>query len=254
MRIFPWRQDFAAVDVTTHGTSNLQKQFLVKQLLTFFQCSLFQEYVGGLNTTLDKKKNHPRDSRREERCSTCDIMLDQARSAQGKSRGSDLPCTDRAWSSMISHGEQRSSRRESRWWFFFLSRVVGPNRGSGARWVYGSEVCALPPRSFVPWLGLLPDFLASSFPSLSLSLTHSLSLSPPPSLLLLFYTEMWSQELGALFLFSDPIWLALAPRQCLKAWIWNSAKQALVLACCAEGYVLLVQSIIKQNLEYFSIM
>ena len=38
-------------------------------------------------TTLAKKKNHPRDLRREERCSTCDIMLDQARSAQGKSRG-----------------------------------------------------------------------------------------------------------------------------------------------------------------------
>ena len=37
---------YAAVDVTTHGISNLQKQFLVKQLLTFFQCSLFQEYVG----------------------------------------------------------------------------------------------------------------------------------------------------------------------------------------------------------------
>ena len=36
-------------------------------------------------TTLDKKKTHHRDSRREERCSTCDIMLDQARSAQGKS-------------------------------------------------------------------------------------------------------------------------------------------------------------------------
>ena len=34
-----------------------------------------------------QKKNHPRDSRQEERCSTCDIMLDQARSAQGKSRG-----------------------------------------------------------------------------------------------------------------------------------------------------------------------
>ena len=74
-----------------------------------------------------KKKNHPRDSRREEHCSTCDIMLDQARSAQGKvaeSRRSDLPCADRAWSSMISHVEQRSSSRESRWWFFFLSRVV----------------------------------------------------------------------------------------------------------------------------------
>ena len=37
------------------------------------------------NTTLAKKKNHHRDLRREERCSTCDIMLDQARSAQGKS-------------------------------------------------------------------------------------------------------------------------------------------------------------------------
>ena len=33
---------------------------------------------------LDKKKNHHRDSRLEERCSRCDIMLDQARSAQGK--------------------------------------------------------------------------------------------------------------------------------------------------------------------------
>ena len=81
------------------------------------------------STTLDKKRNHPRDSRREERCSTCDIMLDQARSRRAKvadSRGSDLPCADRAWSSMISHVEQCSSRHESRWWFFFffLSRVV----------------------------------------------------------------------------------------------------------------------------------
>ena len=32
-----------------------------------------------------KKKNHHRDSRREERRSTCDIMLDQARAAQGRS-------------------------------------------------------------------------------------------------------------------------------------------------------------------------
>ena len=31
-----------------------------------------------------QKKNHHRDSRLEERCSTCDIMLDQVRSAQGK--------------------------------------------------------------------------------------------------------------------------------------------------------------------------
>ena len=74
-----------------------------------------------------QKKNHHRDSRREERCSTCDIMVDQARSAQGKRDprlSATLPCGDRAWSGMISHVEQRSSRRESRWWFFFLSRVV----------------------------------------------------------------------------------------------------------------------------------
>ena len=51
-----------------------------------------------------QKKNHPQNSRREERCSTCDIMLDQARSAQGKSRRQSRigPCPaliapDRAW-------------------------------------------------------------------------------------------------------------------------------------------------------------
>ena len=80
--------------------------------------------------------------------------------------------------------------------------------GSSAGWVYGSEVCALPPRRFVPWWGLLPDFLASSFPVfLTLSLSHplSLSLSLPLSLTLLFYTQkMRSQELGVLFLFSSP--------------------------------------------------
>ena len=40
-----------------------------------------------------------------------------------------LPCADRAWSSMISHVEQRSSRRESRRWFFFLARVVEESTG-----------------------------------------------------------------------------------------------------------------------------
>ena len=51
-----------------------------------------------------QKKNHLRDSWREERCSTCDIMLDHAQSAQGKSRGQSRirPCPvliacDRAW-------------------------------------------------------------------------------------------------------------------------------------------------------------
>ena len=42
---------------------------------------------------------------------SCSIRRDQRRA-------------DRTWSSMISHVEQRSSRRESRGWFFFLSRVV----------------------------------------------------------------------------------------------------------------------------------
>ena len=37
-----------------------------------------------------KKKNHPQDSRREERCSTCDIMLDHKRSAQRKVRSATL--------------------------------------------------------------------------------------------------------------------------------------------------------------------
>ena len=55
---------------------------------------------------------------------SCSIRRDQRRAKVADVRGSDLPCADRAWSSMISHVEQRSSRRESRWWFFFLARVV----------------------------------------------------------------------------------------------------------------------------------
>ena len=94
--------------------------------------SNINKQVQAQSTTIPwtKKKNHPRDSWREEPgCSTCDIMLDQARSAQEKSRTvADRTCpaliaTDRAWYHTWKL-EQRSSRRESRWWFFFLSRVV----------------------------------------------------------------------------------------------------------------------------------
>ena len=53
---------------------------------------------------------------------SCSIRRDQRRAKVADSRGSDLPCADRAWSSMISHVEQRSSRRESRWWFFFFGQ------------------------------------------------------------------------------------------------------------------------------------
>ena len=67
-----------------------------------------------------KKKNHARDSRREERWSMCDIMLDHARSAQGKSRGSELSVR---WSLLIKHYhkiEQCSSCCESRGWLLFF--------------------------------------------------------------------------------------------------------------------------------------
>ena len=61
---------------------------------------------------------------------SCPIRRDQRRAKVADSRGSDLPCADRAWSSMISHEEQRSSRRESRWWFFFFFFVQGSGRFS----------------------------------------------------------------------------------------------------------------------------
>ena len=55
---------------------------------------------------------------------SCSISRDQRRASPIHDCPRLLPCADRAWSSMISHVEQRSSRRESRGWFFFLSRVV----------------------------------------------------------------------------------------------------------------------------------
>ena len=55
---------------------------------------------------------------------SCSIRRDQRRASPIRDCARLLPCADRAWSSMISHVEQRSSRRQSRGWFFFLSRVV----------------------------------------------------------------------------------------------------------------------------------
>ena len=79
-------------------------------------------------TTLDKKKNHPRDSRREERCSTCDIMLDQARSAQGKSRGQSQIWLALCWSRLIEHDITRGtaffSPRISMMVLFFVQGIV----------------------------------------------------------------------------------------------------------------------------------
>ena len=67
-------------------------------------CPLYTLQLSeGVSTTLAKKKNHHQDSRREERCSTCDIMLDQARSAQGKSRGQSRIELALRWSRLIEH-------------------------------------------------------------------------------------------------------------------------------------------------------
>ena len=75
------------------------------------------------STTLDKKRTileiHG-EKNAVPRVISCSIRRDQRRAKVADSRGSDLPCADRAWSSMITHVEQRSSRRESRWWFFFF--------------------------------------------------------------------------------------------------------------------------------------
>ena len=72
--------------------SNLRRQlFLILKKCTKKKYSAFFNVYGILMTWLHfmfyyypgQKKNHHRDSRREERCSTYDIMLNQARSAQG---------------------------------------------------------------------------------------------------------------------------------------------------------------------------
>ena len=55
---------------------------------------------------------------------SCLLRRDQRRASPIRDCPRLLPCADCAWSSMTSHVEQRSSRHESRGWFFFLCRVV----------------------------------------------------------------------------------------------------------------------------------
>ena len=80
-------------------------------------------YCNPLLLPWPKKKNHHRDSRREERCSTCDIMLDQARSAQGKSDPRLSATFALRWSRLIEHDITRGtaffSPRISRMVLFF---------------------------------------------------------------------------------------------------------------------------------------
>ena len=91
-----------------------------------------EDFLRG-STTLAKKKNHPRDSRQEERCSTCDIMLDQARSAQGKSRGQSRIGLALRWSRLIEHDITRGTA-------FFSSRISIKEDYSTTRWCRTREV------------------------------------------------------------------------------------------------------------------
>ena len=106
---------------TVQGHSLGRKKKKEKKINKHFQLSLWeinkrkvketfhQACIHTVCTTLDKKKNHPRGSRREERCSTCDIMLDQARSAQGKSREQSRIELALRWSCLIEHDITRGT-------------------------------------------------------------------------------------------------------------------------------------------------
>ena len=127
---FKWKGCHSMTSQQMPGTTSIH----VLQNMHFIRWKLMQHnYYPG-----QKKKNHPRDSRREERCSTCDIMLDQVRSAQGqKSRtAADRTCPalispDRAWyhtwnsvllAANLDDGSffvQGSMLATSRWCFFF---------------------------------------------------------------------------------------------------------------------------------------
>ena len=114
------------------------------------------DHVTLLNTTWPKKKNHPQDLRREERCSTCDIMLDQERSAQGKVGSAAatvrdfcpaLIVHDRAWyhtwnSVLLAANLEDGS-------FFFLSRVVLRIAKSDTEGSAGINNLDISPRAFL---------------------------------------------------------------------------------------------------------
>ena len=81
-----------------------------------------------------KKKNHHRGSRREKRCSTCDIMFNQARSTQGKSDPWLSATFALRWLRLIEHDITRGtaffSPRISRMVIFFFVQA----RSAGSRY------------------------------------------------------------------------------------------------------------------------
>ena len=103
-----WNGEPKTKTKTKSSTSSIGQHLLDNvECLESYHLSMFQ--IVRRATTLAKKKNHPRDSRREERCSTCDIMLDQARSAQGKSRGQSRIGLALRWSRLIEHDITRGT-------------------------------------------------------------------------------------------------------------------------------------------------
>ena len=84
--------------------------------------------LSPASTTLDKKKNHPRDSRWEERCSIVWYHARWRTINAGRKLRTVADDFALRWSCVIEHDITRSNsvlfRRESRGWFFFLSRVV----------------------------------------------------------------------------------------------------------------------------------
>ena len=142
----------ARMRTATHGPDegrlDLQKSVLISRRQKFCESATARPYTMAMwngdnayrtldlfllrgvqtNTTLAKKKEPS--SRIAARRTLFHVWYharSRAISAGQKSRtvaDRTLPCADRLWSSMISHVEQRSSRRKSQGWFFFLARVV----------------------------------------------------------------------------------------------------------------------------------
>ena len=130
------------------------RRLLAVFLLDVWPLNFTIEFYGKKTTTLDKKKNHHRDSRREERSSTCDIMLDHARSAQGKSDPRLSATFALRWSRLIEHDITRGtaffSPRISRMVLFF---VQGSRISECTCTVFGGHYFPL------SWIWPLPEVL-----------------------------------------------------------------------------------------------
>ena len=148
LTFWDWERARAGIDLRRQCLACPTAQVLVAQTTQL----VLSGRVVWATTALDKKKKKkkkrtiPEIRGEKNAVPPCHIMLDHTWSAQRKSRGWPRPALiarDQAWYHKI---EQCSSHRESRGWFFFLSRVVTP-------W----------------WLGWLGTAAVASIPTLALS-------------------------------------------------------------------------------------